>query len=557
MAMHSSDRSRPGHHAAHAETAILPPGIDAVIFDLDGVITDTRRAHEDAWAQLFDSYRDERAAAGQGAYAPFTADDYREYLDGKPRYDGVRDFLASRGIDLPWGDPGDDPDMLTICGLGNRKNRHFAAWLGQNRVDVYPGALAFLRRLRAAGIRTAIISSSMNCAAVLANAGIADMFDVKVDGNDMAALDLPGKPDPTIFLRAAGAMGVTPERTAVVEDALAGIEAGRRGGFALVVGVDRQADGRHGPRLRTRGADIVTDDLHSLLGAPAGQGHQTPATAPSLWDHEDAVMARLRGAQVAVFLDYDGTLTPIVVDPAQAGLDEEMRAVLRALAALDTVAVLSGRDLEDLRARVGLDDIWYAGSHGFDIAGPQRGPEGGQVRLQHGRDYLPDLDAAGAALRRTLADIPGAQAERKAFAIAVHYRQVPPDGVPQVEAAVAEVMRAHADRLRLIKGKKVFDLRPLTDWDKGHALLWLLGELGLEGPQVVPVCIGDDVTDEDAFRVLRGPGPTGDPGDRGIGIVLRDDDDRTTMAHYALDGTAGVARFLRLLTALCDRGETS
>lgn len=260
--------------AARAKLPVAPQSYDAVIFDLDGVITDTRDAHEDAWKHLFDEYRKERMARGDPGFEPFDHDDYRQHLDGKPRYDGVRDFLASRDIDLPWGDPDDDPGKETVCGLGNRKNRHYHAWLNDNRVKTYDDALAFLHAVRDAGIRTAIISSSRNCKAVLENAGISDLFEVRVDGNVMARLELPGKPDPAIFLRAAERLGVAPNRAAVFEDALAGVEAGARGGFALVVGVDRTGSGEHGDMLRDRGADTVTDDLRDLL--PESAAYRRP-----------------------------------------------------------------------------------------------------------------------------------------------------------------------------------------------------------------------------------------------------------------------------------------
>jgi alpha,alpha-trehalase len=227
--------------------------IDAVVFDMDGVVTETASVHAAAWKRLFDEFL---AARGQ---PPFDTDaDYRRYVDGKPRYDGVRDFLASRAISLPEGDPADPPDRETICGLGNRKNGYFREELRQNGARAFPTTIDLVRRLGEAGIGTAIISASKNMGEVLAAAGAADLFPVRVDGLDAGRLGLPGKPDPAVFVEAARRLGTAPARTAVVEDAIAGVTAGRRGGFALVVGVDRTG---HADALREAGADVVVSDL--------------------------------------------------------------------------------------------------------------------------------------------------------------------------------------------------------------------------------------------------------------------------------------------------------
>jgi alpha,alpha-trehalase len=532
--------------ANHPLVPLDPADIDAVIFDLDGVITDTRKAHEAAWKRLFEDYRKEREASGEPGYAAFDHEDYREHLDGKPRYDGVRDFLASRHIDLQRGDPADDPELQTICGLGNRKNRYFAEWLENHRVDTFPDALDTLQGLNREGVRTAVISASRNCEAVLANAGISDWFAVKVDGMDMAALGLPGKPDPAIFLQAAQQLGVSPERAAVVEDARAGVQAAARGGFALVIGVYRGEHG-HGEALRQYGADIVTDTLTVLLKEGDRSAPSAPLDEiPSIRESRYKVEERLRGKHVALFLDYDGTLTPIVEDHRKARLSKKMRAIVGALVRTCTVAVVSGRDLENVRDLVGLDGVFYAGSHGFDIAGPG----GWHEELQQGKQFLPDLDSAETDLTRQLGTIEGAAVERKKFSIAVHYRQVADGDVPTVEQVVDRVLSDHP-RLRQSRGKKVFDVKPRTDWDKGQALLWLLKRYELEGADVVPLYIGDDTTDEDAFRVLR---QRERDGEGGIGIVVRDDSGRRTLADYALEDTDDVAHFLKWLSTVTATG---
>ena len=523
---------------------ITPERFDAVIFDMDGVVTDTAEAHEAAWKKMFDGYLKKRGERDGKNYNIFKAEDYREHLDGKPRYDGVRDFLASRDIKLPWGDPDDGTNVETVCGLGNRKNSYFNEWLQNHTVRAYTDALRFISAVREIGIKTAIISSSKNCETVLKSAGANDLFDVRVDGTYMAQMGLPGKPDPAIFIQAAQRLQASPERSAMFEDALAGVEAGANGHFALVVGVDHSEHGQHHASLYEHGAGVVVADLCQLLPPEHASKTARPLdSVPVAWQHKKELEQRLNDHLAAVFLDYDGTLTPIVDDYKKARLSGRMRDSVGELAEHYPVTIVSGRDLNDVRKLVGLDSIFYAGSHGFDIAGP----EGFHEMLQQGQAFLPDLNAAENELRKAIKNITGAAVERKKFSIAVHYRQVSEDKVDAVEKAVDTVLAAH-ERLRKSGGKKIFELQPDIEWDKGHAVLWLLEQLNLDRPEVLPLYIGDDVTDEDAFRVLRRQ-------DRGIGVVVRDGEARTTVANYALDEPEDVRRFLKMLIRL-DRGAT-
>lgn len=232
---------------------------DAVVFDLDGVVTQTSLVHAAAWKALFDSYLKTRAAHEGRDFVSFDEKtDYRKYVDGKPRYDGVRDFLASRGVELPWGDPADPPELETVCGLGNRKNLFFNAEVREHGVKTYESTVALLRALRADHLKTGLISSSKNTSMIIQVTGLGDLFDVQVDGVMAEQLGLPGKPDPAVYLEATKRLGVDPARTAVVEDALSGVEAGHRGGFRLVIGVDRLGQAE---ALREHGADVVVDDL--------------------------------------------------------------------------------------------------------------------------------------------------------------------------------------------------------------------------------------------------------------------------------------------------------
>lgn len=253
---------------------------------------------------------------------------------------------------------------------------------------------------------------------------------------------------------------------------------------------------------------------------------------PSALDRLDQILAPARGQRVAVFLDYDGTLTPIVSHPEDAWLSDSMRQALQELAARVPVAILSGRDLDDVRERVGIENIVYAGSHGFDIAGPLG------LRRQMASEFLSKLDTAEKKLQEALDGISGARVERKRLSIATHYRNVKENDVPKVKQAVGEVAWRHRE-LRKMTGKKVHELQPDIDWDKGRTLLWLLETLGLEGGNVLPIYVGDDRTDEDAFSVLK---------QRGIGILVSEER-KFTAARYSLKHPAEVERFLRALTA--------
>ncbi len=237
----------------------LPDGIKACLFDLDGVLTQTAKVHAKAWKEMFDGFLETRD--GQ---KPFDAHaDYDEYVDGKPREDGVRDFLKSRGIELPEGEPGDGADRETVNGLGTRKNDIVQKVIARDGVEPYEGSIRYLEAARDAGLRRAVVSSSHNCEAVLKAAGIDHLLEERVDGDTAVEQHLDGKPAPDMFLAGAKAVGVEASEAAVFEDALVGVEAGRAGSFGHVVGVDRvgQRDA-----LSEHGADVVVDDLDELLG---------------------------------------------------------------------------------------------------------------------------------------------------------------------------------------------------------------------------------------------------------------------------------------------------
>lgn len=510
---------------------IDPRSFDAAVFDLDGVITDTASVHLGAWTQLFNGFLDERATAGTASgseedLSAFTEEDYRRDVDGKPRLDGIRSLLATRGIEV---------DDDTVRELAERKNHAFLQRLDEDGVTVFDSTVRLIHRLHLAGIRTAIFSASRNAGPVLERAGLSELFEARVDGCTADDLDLAGKPDPAVPLEAARRVGAEAARTILVEDARAGVEAGRRGGFGHVIGIDRHGDPEE---LRRHGADVVVSDLDEVRLEVQDRAISEVPDATQRWE---TVAGLLRGLRPVVFLDFDGTLAPIVDEPDDAALPPRTREVVERLASRCTVAVVSGRDLRDVRSRLDIPGLWVAGSHGFELVGPD-GEHHEQARAD---DALPALDDAEARLGEDLADAAGVQVERKRFAIAVHTRRAAGDMTERAERAVDEVA-SELPGLRVTGGRAIRELRPDVDWDKGTALRWVLEQLPSDGDprSRVAVYAGDDLTDEDALREVQPDG---------VGIVVANDEhgDRATFAHGQVDSPdalrALLERFAELL----------
>jgi len=236
---------------------------DAVLLDLDGVITDTANLHAACWKQMFDQYLQQRAAQRDETFRPFDlATDYLLYVDGKPRFDGVRAFLTSRGIQLPEGSSDDPPQIESVCGLGNRKNELVNKVIEEVGVEPYEGSVKLIRQLRDQGFKTAVVTSSQNCTVVLKAAKLDGFFEVRVDGNTIHAQQLAGKPAPDTFLMAAKLLGVEPARTVIIEDAISGVQAGFNGNFGLVIGIARKGNAEE---LQRHGAHVVVNDLGELV----------------------------------------------------------------------------------------------------------------------------------------------------------------------------------------------------------------------------------------------------------------------------------------------------
>jgi len=324
------------------------------------------------------------------------------------------------------------------------------------------------------------------------------------------------------FLEAANLLSVRPGRCAVVTATENGVAVARADGFALVIGI---ATTGYGDELISRGADAVITDLHDIS---VRTGDRPMSELPDALHALDAIT----GQHPAVFFDFDGTLSDIVENPDSARLVAGAADALTSLTAQCPVAILSGRDLADVRQRIGLPGIWYAGSHGFELTGP----DGAHHENAEAAASIPVLEQAAAELADQLADIPGVVVEHKRFGVAVHYRNAARDRVGEAAAAVRRVGQRTA--LRVTTGREVIELRPDIDWDKGKTLRWVLDHIHDDeqpGP-LLPIYLGDDITDEDAFDAIQ---------DDGIAILVRhsDDGDRATAAHYALDNPARAREF--------------
>lgn len=501
---------------------------EAVVLDMDGVITQTAKVHKSAWKKMFNQFLEEQSED----YAPMNDNDYVQYIDGKPRYDGVQGFLESRNIDLPYGNPEDAPGEKTVCGLGNRKNKYFVELVKENGVETYEDAIEKIKLWRSKGLKTSVVTSSKNCKLVLDAVGITALFDIRVDGNTADERNLKGKPNPDIFLEATRELGTSPESSILFEDAIVGVQSGSNGNFALVVGVNR---GDNRKLLSENGADIVIDNFNELdiFGDEEIQ-YYFDRPAPLLLTEDEKISQIIKDGKPVLFLDYDGTLTPIVKRPEDAVISEEMQEALRHCAEKFTVAAVSGRDMDDLKNMVGVDSLIYAGSHGFRISGPN----GLYRKHEKTAEILPQLDKLEEQLQKEFAEIDeGIQIDRKRYAIGVHYRNAKEESVPAITKKVDEIVRHNPD-FKKGEGKKILEIKPNVDWHKGKAVLWLLEKLGLDdNSKYVPIYIGDDITDEDAFESLR---------DFGVGILVGSHG-QNTAAKYGLKNVYQVRQFLHQL----------
>ena len=416
---------------------------------------------------------------------------------------------------------------------------HDAVILGIDSVvtETAPGAaealdstVPLLRRLTDVGIATAIYSSTRDCAQVLRAAGIDELVSLRVDVVE---------PDPAVLTETAGRLGVRPVRCVVIDRDQAGISAGGDGGFSLVIGLERngQAD-----ELLSCGADTVVADLAEISVRSGGSAMSRIADAAQVYSQVKELVATRRPV---VFLDFDGTLSDITAHPDSATLVDGAAEALRALAEQCPVAVISGRDLADVRERVKVDEVWYAGSHGLELMAP----DGTYHENAGAADLIGTLARAACRLAEMIGDISGIELEHKRFAVAVHYRNADPADIDRVTAAVRSLGRSEG--LRTTAGRKVIELRPNLYWEKGTTLNWLLerihaSDCATDAASVLPIYIGDDITDEDAFDAVQFDG---------VGIVVRHNEhgDRPSAAMFSLESPSTVVEFIGRLARDLER----
>ena len=512
----------------HHENKFKTQAMEAVILDMDGVITQTAMVHREAWKEMFHRY----FADSQSKQHEMSVEDYILYIDGKPRYEGVRSFLKSREINLPYGKTDDSDSEKTICGLGNLKNKLFLDLLDREGVKTYDNAISQIKYWRSRGLKCAVVSSSKNCLKVIEAAGITELFESRIDGVTLYERGLNGKPAPDMFLEAAKELGTKPENCVIFEDAISGVQAGSRGNFALVVGVNRTGNKKI---LHENGADIVIDDMKQIdLFSPEIRLYFV-RFAPSLFLNLYEYNSLFKNKKHMLFLDYDGTLTPIVKNPEDAILSDEMRSVLRQYSSKFPLAIVSGRDMDDVKKMVKIDNIIYGGSHGFRISGP----DGLYMEHEKSAEILSGLEQIEKKLHTEFTgNIKGVHIERKRYAIAIHYRNVANEDIPVVINKVDLIINQNPG-FRKGEGKKIAEIRPDVDWHKGRAIKWILERLKLSDNQdVVPIYIGDDITDEDVFRTMP---------ETGIGILVGFHGQQTK-ARYSLKNVYQVQIFIEMLT---------
>ncbi|MCF7894213.1 MAG: trehalose-phosphatase [Candidatus Omnitrophica bacterium] len=517
----------------------------AAIFDLDGVITQTALVHEEAWKEMFDEYLRLREKRDNESFKEFRKPkDYLEFVDGKPRYEGVKSFLESRNIKLSFGDPTDKPGKETICGLGNKKNERFLEVLQKEKPKVYENAVDFIKALKSKGVKIGVASSSKSCKPILETAGLLDLFETRVDGVISAELGLTGKPEGDIFTTAARNLGAEPLESMIIEDAVSGVQAGRNGSFGLVLGVARRDNEEE---LARQGADIVVSNFANINVELIDDWFNRKAIPLfSAWEkidksYKDKVVdfeqdekilvnsyykrsvkdALFSKEKIIFFLDYDGTLTPIVERPDMAKISDSMQDTVKKLAQKFPVSIVSGRMREDVQSLVGIKDLFYAGSHGFDIKGPNF-----EVIQPKAKEVIPLVTKIITDLHSKLDKIEGVIIEEKKFSVAVHYRLVKEeDEIKKIKELVDSIISNNKENLKLLSGKKVFELLPNMEWDKGKAIRWITESMKVDWQTTSIVYIGDDTTDEYAFSAIR---------TRGTGILVSEED-KHSLAHFKLD----------------------
>lgn len=509
----------------------------AVLCDLDGVITQTVKIHVAAWQRVFDLFfQNLNQLSSTHLYSFDAAHDYVQFLDGKPRIDGVRDYLSAKNIKIAMGEMNDE-GLDSIYGLVYQKNKIFLELLHEQGVDVYSDNIRQLQHWQRQGMPLAVVSYSKNCRRMLDAANLSSLFKVCVDGQMVEKNHLPGKPHPDKFLFAAKMLNISPQHLMVVEDAVAGIQAAKKGQFGLSVAVIR-------PDNKESMAQSEPDIMISHLGELDYVGHSICFSTgyhklPNAITQFSDLSQKLPFPNVVIFSDYDGTLTPIVKRPEEAFLNADMQQVLNELSQRLKIVIISGRDRKCVRELVNLPHLIYVGDHGLDMEDSSQS----LIDSQKLDNYLSSINQIRHDLWQKLSDVSRIQFEPKKFTLAIHYRNIESQHEQAVITTVEQVIKNYPD-LKIVYGKKVLEIYPNIDWHKGKALNAIFSQMQFSS-DVVPLYMGDDLTDENAFRALP---------ERGVGILVGDHG-QATYADFRLEDPKQVKDLLRLLITLEARDE--
>ena len=493
----------------------------AAIFDVDGVITNTAKLHFECWKITFDDYLLTLSKMHKILYISFSQDDYLKYVDGVSRSVGIKNFLASRGIKI---------SSEVIFKISNRKTKLFLQKIKQEGVTVFNDTIQLIKQLKSNHIKIAAVSASKNCRKILNIAGVKNLFDIIVDGNRAAKLGLKSKPSPDIFLLAVQKLQAQPQESLVIEDALQGIEAAKKGNFGLVIALDRWQN--RSKQFKTLSADFVVNNLFNFNFVKLKRifSYILPS---ALFDFAE-IRSKLNNKKLLLGLDFDGTIAPIVKAPSLAKIDNAIFLLLKNIKNFIPLAIISGRQINDLMSRVKLNNIFYAGNHGFEMNLPRFFPEDFTI----GSEYQDDILKLHHELNSKLNAIKGCILENKKFSLSVHYRLVEAKQQKVVKDVVNKVLKKYF-LLKKNSGKKVLEIKPNLKWHKGKALKYVIDllESGFK-EDICPIYIGDDRTDEDAFKQIFG---------KGIAIIVGKKTSKMS-ANYHLLNTKEVYYFLKLLS---------
>lgn len=503
--------------------------IKGIIFDMDGVVTQTALLHFKTWKIVLDQFLYQ---LDPKKIEPFTQQEYYLYLDGMPRRDGIKNFLLAREIGLSALKQHYSNLEECINFLCENKNTLLLSIIAEENVQSFPDTIEFISYLLPLNYRIALITSSKNCQQILKSAEIEQLFFVRVDGNDADIKGFPGKPKPDIFLEAAKQLCLAPEECMVIEDAIAGIKAAKDGNFGLVVALDRE--NKLYKEFKKLAPDYILTDLFPHQFDFYKQFAQENIKLTAFAALPLIEMAMKNKKEIVLFLDYDGTLTPIVDRPQDVRLAETMRKNLVCLSKNYLTVIISGRQLDDLKQQVNIPTIFYAGNHGFEFDNIKTTDPVYQKKYI----FINDINSIYQQLTQTLKEIPGCIIENKKFTLSIHYRLVAPDKLEMITNTIINLL-SNYPTLALHGGKKVVEIRPNLTWNKGIAAENFLKWMHKNTPNYIPLFIGDDVTDEDAFQQFMANG-----------ITIKVGESLKTHAHYHLTSPEDVENFLVSLNNL-------